>query len=342
MHDGPSTPHYAHFFGGLMRFFTMQLKPYYEDMTETAIVSKKLIIGWGKVPGLLRQGLSREDIKRGVKATWKGMSNREAGNAAGELDRFLGIQNGDLVAVPSGDSVFVARAGANRKRQLVRGKWCYTQDAEWLNPQRPFHLERVSDVLKRKLTNPHTCLDVTDKRLGSEIRKIGRGAQPLPPTNPINKRGRVGSRIAGYKGSYNYLVGAAKRSVYPAHRNYEERLRRFLSGKKVIPTFEENNVDVRFSLAKHSYIGEIKIAKYCGLKDGFRMSVGQLIDYADLEAPALPGKILFLEQELDPRRVLLATYLNISVVIWTRRSFYLMNSRVSPSLKKVFSVLPSK
>ena len=140
-----------------------------------------------------------------------------------------------------------------------------------------------------------------------------------------------------YKIAYNYVVGADQRTVLPAHHNYQVSLKRFLQGEERDVEFEKDFVDVTFTVEEKTYIGEIKVTTYLSVSEAFRTALGQLLEHAHLGPHGQPGMVMFLDQPVDSGRIQLATKLGIAVVVQQRNSFVLLNPRVAPSLRRVFT-----
>ena len=104
----------------------------------------------------------------------------------------------------------------------------------------------------------------------------------------------------------------------------------------VNPKFEADFIDVQFSIGEETFIGEIKVTTNLSLSQAFRTALGQLLEYANLKFDRPPQMIMFLDQELNPKRIELATSLSISVIIQKQNDYKLLNPEVSFSLQSLF------
>ncbi len=135
--------------------------------------------------------------------------------------------------------------------------------------------------------------------------------------------------------AYEYVIDVGKRSAFPAHHNYQVRLKTFLKRKGVVAECEQDFIDVRFTTAGKMFIGEVKVTKYLTVAEAFRAALGQILDYAH-DTLGSPGMIIFLDQQLDRERINLATELGIAVVIQQGETHTLLNSQVAPLLRGIF------
>lgn len=140
--------------------------------------------------------------------------------------------------------------------------------------------------------------------------------------------------------AYSYVLGNAEKTIIPEHQYYQVRLSQFLKSRGVTSEMEKNFVDVSFSLDGEDFIGEIKVTRNLTLAQAFRAALGQLLEYGHLLFPEPPKMIMFLDQELDERRLQLASALNIAVVLEDDAAFVLLNPEAArPCLSKVFNVV---
>src|ERR1700730_514192 len=113
----------------------------------------------------------------------------------------------------------------------------------------------------------------------------------------------------------SYVLGELDRTVSPEHYNYQVRLKKFLESRKIQAQFEKDFIDVMFSIGASDFIGEVKVTGWLRIDQAFRAALGQLLDYAHTRCSGPIGLVMFLDKDLDPRRLELASNLGIAVVV---------------------------
>jgi hypothetical protein len=186
-----------------------------------------------------------------------------------------------------------------------------------------------------KLKTPLTDELLAELTLGTKKRKT----IPSLPRNQNNEnKRRKPSNFNEFKQAYSYALGELNtRTVIPAHHNYQVNLKKYLSEKALNPKLEADFIDVQFTLGGKEFIGEIKVTTNLAISQAFRMALGQLLEYANLRFDVPPQMIMFLDQEVDQKRIELATSLSISIVVQKQTDHYLLlNPSVNPLLKTLF------
>lgn len=139
------------------------------------------------------------------------------------------------------------------------------------------------------------------------------------------------------KKKFSYVIGKRERTVNKEHLAYQIRLKKFLESKGLTPKFEDEYIDVEFSVGGESFIGEVKVTNWLSVAEAFRIALGQVLDYSYTRRDGF-GLIIFLDTELDnPRRLELASALRVSVVVEQKKGeFVLQNRGVSKKLEELF------
>jgi len=97
-----------------------------------------------------------------------------------------------------------------------------------------------------------------------------------------HERRRRPANLADWKWAYEYVVNPTRKTVLRPHLKYQRELQSFLAARGVTAESEGNFIDVKFSIAGQTFLGEIKVSTYLTPAEAFRASVGQLLDYAHL------------------------------------------------------------
>ena len=155
--------------------FILRLAPLEQDLTQEALEKDEIFVGWKEVKGLLEEGLSFDDFRERVKATYK-IENNSADNFARSLWWFLKeMKPGDYVVVPWGDQFYVAEVVGDPYYDESHPVAAHRRPVRWLNDKKPIPRELASDALKKRLDHPSTLLrakkQVTDI-LVADIEKV--------------------------------------------------------------------------------------------------------------------------------------------------------------------------
>lgn len=70
------------------------------------------------------------------------------------------------------------------------------------------------------------------------------------------------------------------------------------------------------------------------MAQAFRTALGQLLDYGYVQVGTPPQLVMFLDQPLDQKRLSLARFLKIALVVCDGEKFMLSNPDESPALRK--------
>lgn len=144
-------------------------------------------------------------------------------------------------------------------------------------------------------------------------------------------------------GSYEYLARGGRRTIFRAHRDFQIRLQDYLKDANAADLrWEQDFIDVSFRFERHKYIGEMKVTNgYISPELAFRAALGQIVEYRftrNWQTP--PQMIIFLDQQVDAKRLALAARLKISVVLETESGvFQLANRHRGDDLCKIFPSL---
>ena len=109
------------------------------DIVKYGLEANRIAVGYSEVPGLIEIADDQYAIREAIKKAYF-WNNRKAGKSAGELRRFLGgMQQDDLVLVPHGNDVHLAKvAGPPGFDENMPEGAAYYRDVEWLNGKEPF------------------------------------------------------------------------------------------------------------------------------------------------------------------------------------------------------------
>jgi hypothetical protein len=150
------------------------------------------------------------------------------------------------------------------------------------------------------------------------------------------KRSRMPSSFDQLKRAYSYAIDSSERTVTPEHQNYQVRLKNFLNTRQIVADMERDYVDVGFSFGGLSFIGEIKVTTNLTPAQAFRAALGQVLDYAYVLYPKPPKMIVFLDANVEAKRLKLASDLGIAVVVEQSETFELVSLQATSPLRSVF------
>lgn len=125
------------------------------------------------------------------------------------------------------------------------------------------------------------------------------------------------------------------------HERYKKQLKTYLEDRDLKPEFERDFIDVRFSIARRQFFGELKVSGPPSITESFRMAVGQLLDYRHSYFREQSAAIMFLDCQVPLEKLDLATKLGIAVVCYLGGSFSLCNPKVHPQLMSIFPTISS-
>ena len=150
-----------------MKAFVLRIAPSGQDRIKEAITDEELIIGWSEAKGLLNDSLEWVQFRQTIHDAYYAEDStfRGSGAAAGNMWRFIrDMEPGDLVAVPHGDSFFVARVTgpATYRPELVSSDTAYRRPVEWLNKTKPIPRSYAKSRLQSRLKARQTCANATD------------------------------------------------------------------------------------------------------------------------------------------------------------------------------------
>ena len=296
-------------------------------------------IGWSYRKDLDLRQLAAARDKKG----WK-KSSKDGWDDAWKCWQFLeNVQKGDLL--------FYRNLPAKGRFTVVE----VTDDYEYLNlkGKDDFRSYRPCKVLAEsvKVSDPivgtklRTSINLKGRlwkiktQLAEKFLQRLKTGKPLKGSNgPGNSNGQ-GSQLEQMKKRFSYVIGRAERIVNRFHLKYQIRLETFLKAKGVTPLFEKDKIDVQFSLGADHFIGEVKVTNWLSIDEAFRISLGQILDYAHTRVTDKPGLVIFLDKNVDEQRRLdLATKLGIAVVVERGKSDYVvLNPDVSESLASLFA-----
>ena len=104
------------------------------DIVKYGLEANRIAVGYSEVPSLIEIADDQYAIREAIKKAYS-WNNRKAGKSAGELRRFLdGMQQDDLVLVPHGNDVHLAKVvGPPGFDENMPEGAAYYRDVEWLN-----------------------------------------------------------------------------------------------------------------------------------------------------------------------------------------------------------------
>jgi len=182
---------------------------------------------------------------------------------------------------------------------------------------------------------PTTLVEGFLNRLKSGYRRDRPGTDGSGDKRP---GGRRPADLDELKDQFSYVIGRQTRTVNRVHRKYQIQLRDFLRGRGVKLDFEGDFIDVSFSLDGNDYLGEVKVTNWLSTAEAFRIALGQILDYGSASKTESPRLIIFLDKELDARRIKLASALGVAIVISNQKKrFALENPNIDPALAGLFA-----
>ena len=202
----------------------------------------------------------------------------------------------------------------------------------------------VGTGLRTSLQRPRGRLyaiptDLADGFL-NRLKSRSRSSQPGKTDGSGGKRGRVRrpADLDELKDRFSYVIGRQKRTVNRVHQKYQIQLRDFLRERGLKADFEGDFIDVSFSLDGNDYIGEVKVTNWLSMPEAFRIALGQILDYGSPSKSDSPRLIIFLDKEVDARRIKLAGTLGIVVVVSNqKKGFAVKNPNIDPALDRLFA-----
>jgi hypothetical protein len=246
----------------------------------------------------------------------------------------------DLVVVPCyrRNEFYVGRILGRVTERTVDGYGkVLSRHVEWFNPRSPWKKTALPKTLRLALRKRQTIWDLTEfgHYLNGQIR---RPREPDPITTTPADSGRFDTPSK----AFTYFLKGGKKKVFPGHKNFQVRLKRYLSLKGVgRRVFEEGLIDVGFKWKGKPYIGEIKVSsKHLGMKESFRVAMGQILEYKYLKPQGRDASmIIFMDRTPDEQRIQLACRLGIAVVVEDRQHTYCLQSpspKGAPGLTSLF------
>ncbi len=147
--------------------FVLRIAPSRIDRVKEALAADQIIIGWAEARGLLSPGLSWEQFREIICATYYADEDnlRRAGAAAGHMWRFVREMNvDDLVVVPYGPDFYVAeiKGPATYNESKIRDDTAYRRNVRWLNDKKPISRSQAKSALVSRMKIQGTCAYATD------------------------------------------------------------------------------------------------------------------------------------------------------------------------------------
>jgi hypothetical protein len=167
------------------------------------------------------------------------------------------------------------------------------------------------------------------------INTMRRSAAKTPLSRTIRTR-RRSAALPKEKTGYSYLAVERQVRVLERHERYKKQLKTYLEDRDLKPEFERDFIDVRFSIARRQFFGELKVSDPPSIKESFRMAVGQLLDYRYSYFHEQSAAIMFLDCQIPREKLDLATKLGIAVVCHLDGIFSLCNPKVHSHLMSIF------
>jgi hypothetical protein len=170
----------------------------------------------------------------------------------------------------------------------------------------------------------------------SRMRKTKTRTLRARSVDNATSKGRVGQNALKRILGYSYISPKKQIRVVQRHESYKRDFRTYLEDRDLTPTFEQDFVDVRFRLQRHQYLGEIKVTNPPSESGAFRMALGQLLEYRHTRFADRADPILFIDRNIDRRRLELASQLGVAVVASDHARFRFLNPEVHPHLRALF------
>ncbi len=153
------------------------MRPHGVDLVPDALRTGEVSTGWGKVgPGLLEESLSRDEFRKVVHASeyYRDDPNRKrSGGAAGQLWRFIReMREGDLVVVPRGDALHVAKVVGPPLHVAASSAehWAHRRAVEWLTGPEGVPRSEATRRLRTRLRGQMSCMGASD--LIEDVRQL--------------------------------------------------------------------------------------------------------------------------------------------------------------------------
>jgi len=127
----------------------------------------EIMIGWSKVSGLLKEGLTKKDFRELIQKQYfpKETSKRRSGQIAGDMWRFIReIAIGNFVLIPAEKGFFIGRVSslASYNEMKIFNDTAYRRKVEWLNNKNPIPLEKTPPELQKRLKTIQSVIDASD------------------------------------------------------------------------------------------------------------------------------------------------------------------------------------
>jgi 5-methylcytosine-specific restriction enzyme B len=117
-------------------------------------------IGWYEL-GIVPAGTPRSVLLRRAADAYPTRSAGSLRNAVGNIDRFVSRMDvGDLVAVPDGPEVFLARVVSDA-RHVPGHEEAHRRDVDWIAPSAPLLRHELSGGAQARLRTMLTVTDIT-------------------------------------------------------------------------------------------------------------------------------------------------------------------------------------
>jgi hypothetical protein len=288
------------------------------DLTGKSVLGNFICIGWGAPE---YQGLSDAALQHALKKHYE--DKTKPGYVAQQMFRFLREIKPklDYVVVPcyKRDEYYVGRiVGRVRVRTIEECGDVYSRRVKWVNPRSPWKKSALPKRFRQALRKRQTIWDLTEH--GDFLKKLMRR-----PTEPDPRTPKDTGRFDTLSKAISYYLQGGRKIVLQNHKNFQVRLKRYLSLKGVgSKTFEKDLIDVRFTWKGKPYIGEIKVSsKHISTKALFRVAIGQILEYNHLKSQARDSQmVIFMDKAPDAPRIQLARRLGIAVVVEDRKNAY--------------------
>ena len=137
----------------------------FDEWMREALDSNVIIIGWSCAKGLINEDnweAFRDKVKQGCYP--EDHDFRKAGQAAGHLRRFVKMQKGDLVVVPHGGELYLAKVSGPARYEESKAPegTAYRRDVKWLNGKKPIPRERAESALASRMRTQGTTAGASD------------------------------------------------------------------------------------------------------------------------------------------------------------------------------------
>jgi predicted Mrr-cat superfamily restriction endonuclease len=150
----------------MARAWLLRMRPLDVDLVPKALRTAEVSVGWGKADGLTDPSLTRTRFRDLLVVAYhrEAADLRRAGGAAAQLWRFIRVMAiGDLILVPHGDTIHLARitGPVTYDPAPTAEHYAHRRRVEWLTGPAGVPRHGLPDELQTSLRSPRTCIELT-------------------------------------------------------------------------------------------------------------------------------------------------------------------------------------